>query len=387
MPQFAPGVVKTAKAPVTVIPSGLNCQAELYLGNKAATSGLIPFTSTGAAQSVTFPITMPSTSGAYHVYLDIFVSGILIGAYIATEDVVIATLVAPALDILSLTWNSLNFLPGSTHSATLQVRNPTTANWTYLIKLLIGGVEKASWTQAIAAGQTVNLTATITMPATGGCYAVTVTVVETSTNTDLGIFVGESICIIATLDLQVAADSDDCVVFWCNNWLISLIGGQVAGRWDTTHYKYGGGMRFTNVFIPKGATIISAYLTFLSALTAGGVVNTVIIGQKTGNALTFSTLADYQARRGTIVGGANNNNITLASVSWNNIAGWAANVEYNSPELKTIIQEIVNQSDWANALVLFWDDHAGNSSYIRSAYGYYNSPTKAAKLHIEYTLP
>ena len=93
MPTFAPGAQKTAKAPVTVMPSGLSCQTELYLvsgSTKVATSGLISFTSTGAAQNITFPITMPSTTGTYKVYLDVFVSGMLIAGFVATEDVVIA---------------------------------------------------------------------------------------------------------------------------------------------------------------------------------------------------------------------------------------------------------------------------------------------------------
>lgn len=98
MPQFPPGAQKIARAPITVIPSGLSCQAELYLvsdSTKVVTSGLIPFTSTGAAQDITFPITMPGANGSYHVYLDIFVSGTLIAAYVA-EDVLIAA-VAPLL--------------------------------------------------------------------------------------------------------------------------------------------------------------------------------------------------------------------------------------------------------------------------------------------------
>jgi len=95
MPQFSPSELKTARAPITVKPSGLSCQAELYLvsgGSKVATSGLKAFTSTAAAQDITFPITMPSTTGTYKVYLDIYAAGYLIAAYQAIEDVVIAAL-------------------------------------------------------------------------------------------------------------------------------------------------------------------------------------------------------------------------------------------------------------------------------------------------------
>ncbi|GAI66946.1 unnamed protein product, partial [marine sediment metagenome] len=88
-PVFAPGVSRTAVAPITVSPSGLACQAELFLGpndaTKVATSGLKAFTSTGASQSVSLPVTMPTAGGvAYHVYLDIFVNSYRLLAYQAT---------------------------------------------------------------------------------------------------------------------------------------------------------------------------------------------------------------------------------------------------------------------------------------------------------------
>jgi len=93
-PVLGPGAAAAAVAPITVTPPGLQCQAELFLGpdenTKVASSGLVAFTSTGVAQSVSFPVTMPSPGGAaYHVYLDVFADGYLIVAYIATEDVVI----------------------------------------------------------------------------------------------------------------------------------------------------------------------------------------------------------------------------------------------------------------------------------------------------------
>lgn len=99
-PIMAPGSTRTAVAPITVLPAGLSCNGELYLGAKVATSGLVAFTSTGAVQSVRFPVTMPTVGGvAYKVYLDIFVAGILIAAYVATEDVVI-----PSAVVGPITW-------------------------------------------------------------------------------------------------------------------------------------------------------------------------------------------------------------------------------------------------------------------------------------------
>ena len=94
MPQFAPSESKTAVAPIAVMPSGLSCEAEVFLGpddmTKVATSGRIPFTSTGASQDVRLPVTMPVSEGTYHVYVDVYVEGLLIAAYQAIEDVIIA---------------------------------------------------------------------------------------------------------------------------------------------------------------------------------------------------------------------------------------------------------------------------------------------------------
>ena len=197
-----------------------------------------------------------------------------------------------------------------------------------------------------------------------------------------------------TLDLQIVASAEDCRVRWTGSaWeLDAATTTQWVGVGGLPNTKVGGGIRFQNVTIPQGATVVTAYLTF----TCGGsdsstVVNSVIIGEDTDNAAAFSDLANYQSRRGTIVGGANDNNITSASVNWNSIPAWTLDTEYSSPEIKTIIQEIVNRSGWAsgNALVLFWDDHAGNSTQSsntrRRAYSYDGSTTKAPKLHIEYT--
>jgi len=97
MPQFSPGEVKTAIAPMTnPTGRGFNYTAELYLGlPKVASSGVISFNlAAGETRNISFPVTMPSAEGTYPVYLDVFVGDKLIGAYQSTEDVIIVR-VAP----------------------------------------------------------------------------------------------------------------------------------------------------------------------------------------------------------------------------------------------------------------------------------------------------
>jgi hypothetical protein len=197
-----------------------------------------------------------------------------------------------------------------------------------------------------------------------------------------------------TLNFQVGAATDNCSVSWSGSaWsLTTSATGQPVGRWSAGGAKQGGGMRFLNINMLKGMNITTAYLTLrandnYSATT----INSVIIGEDVDDAATFSDIANYQGRRGTIVGGANDNNITTASVAWNNIGAWTLNSDYNSPEIKTIVQEINNRAGWAsgNDMVIFWDDHAAagtqSDSTVRRGYSYTGSTTYAPKLHIEYS--
>ncbi|MBA7614750.1 hypothetical protein ES703_22019 [subsurface metagenome] len=129
MPEFAPGEAKVARAPITVRPSGLSCQAEVFLGpnemTKVATSGLVPFTSTGASQNVRLPLIMPSTEGSYHAYIDVYIEGILIAAYRALEDVVIVSVPVPVTQTfypvgggVILAWRDFPTSYGTVHNLT-----------------------------------------------------------------------------------------------------------------------------------------------------------------------------------------------------------------------------------------------------------------------------
>ncbi len=197
-----------------------------------------------------------------------------------------------------------------------------------------------------------------------------------------------------TIDVLPGNSADDCQVYWNGSvWTGATNSGfQTVGRSGTTLDKFGGGMRFLNVTVPAGATINTAYLTVQSfADYATTTVNSVIIGEKSTAPDAWGNMTNYATRRGTVVGGANDNNITSASVNWDNIGVWAANTDYNSPEIKTIIQEIIGLDGWAsgNNLALFWDDHAGRGTsgvaIWRRAKSYDTSVTVCPRLHIEYT--
>jgi hypothetical protein len=195
------------------------------------------------------------------------------------------------------------------------------------------------------------------------------------------------------IDVNIGASANDCFMKWNGaSWLfdtasISLLGGYLFSG----SYKMGGGLRFTNITIPASSTITSSYISISCPLDCSGPgVNTRITGNKENSPAVWSTLGDYQSRRGIVVGGTDNTKITTAQVNWDNIVDWTWSEGgnwYNSPNISTVIQELVNAHAPNNeALALFWDDHDNRSTEFRVGYAYDNGgATYAPKLHIEYT--
>jgi hypothetical protein len=90
---FIPGSTHTASVSITVVPTGLTMQLEVWLASsptsttKIVTSGLRSFTSTGAAQTVTAPVTMPVAGGPYTVNIDVFYGGVEVAGFQGTDTI------------------------------------------------------------------------------------------------------------------------------------------------------------------------------------------------------------------------------------------------------------------------------------------------------------
>jgi hypothetical protein len=171
-----------------------------------------------------------------------------------------------------------------------------------------------------------------------------------------------------TLDIRVNASADDATQN--SSGTMSLTGATMqftASTWM--------GMRFNSVTIPQGAYIYSAYITFRATSTQSVATTPTIYGQNVANATTFTTGANNISSRAR----------TSASVSWN-IPAWTNGNNYNSASIRTIVQEIVNRSDWAsgNSLaVLINTLTAGANRQCRAWNG---STTLCPLLHVEYVV-
>ncbi len=136
-----------------------------------------------------------------------------------------------------------------------------------------------------------------------------------------------------------------------------------------------GGCRFTGVTIPQGATIDSAI--FAGYTNTDDDPHVDFYGDDVDDSITFDPTTND------IVGRTK----TTATVAWAAV-GVGENQYVDSPDLKTIIQEIVDRGSWAsgNALTLIlWED--GDATTYRYQFDTWDATgTNEPKLTINYTV-
>jgi protocatechuate 3,4-dioxygenase beta subunit len=136
------------------------------------------------------------------------------------------------------------------------------------------------------------------------------------------------------------------------------------------------GLRFTSINIPQGATITNAYLVFRAITpdapnTNNDPTSLFIRGQNSDNTLTFNS-TDFNI---------SNRPLTTAQVGWTP-SSWSSGADYNSPNISSVVQEIVNRPGWTtgNSMVIII-----NGTGSRSALSYESGTSTAPKLVITYT--
>lgn len=132
------------------------------------------------------------------------------------------------------------------------------------------------------------------------------------------------------------------------------------------------GLRFRDLNIPQGATISSAKITFVSSKKKSGSVSVSIYGEDTDDASTFSSKDDDITDRTS----------TTKTVSWSFSDKWDKNELYETPDLKTIVQEIVDRGGWSsgNDMVFILSDNSGK----REAVSHDDDDDEAPILEISY---
>jgi hypothetical protein len=174
-----------------------------------------------------------------------------------------------------------------------------------------------------------------------------------------------------TITLQVNAGSDDV-----NEDGADFMLGQTflwVGTRNTPASDYLG-LRFTNVSIPQGTTILSAELQFYSTENKQVVLQGNIHAHSTDNSLTFSSSKPSQRT------------LTGFSVAHNSNVHWAINTWNTFHDVQPIVQTIINRAGWqsGNALSLIYKANNTTPSLRRIFSSYEGNPALAPRLVITY---
>lgn len=172
--------------------------------------------------------------------------------------------------------------------------------------------------------------------------------------------------------LQVLIGSDDGEEDYDTTWYPNgyaanqiSIGNDATGSND-------GGFRFLRPCIPNNAKIVKAVLRVKSGVNSTKRPVFVIKGIKEPSSNTFAA------------GGADRPSTrvkTTATVAWTPGADWALNTWYTSPDIKTIIQELIAQAEYTGkALGLVIEDNASPSNNYENIWDFNSGAANAVQL-------
>ena len=135
------------------------------------------------------------------------------------------------------------------------------------------------------------------------------------------------------------------------------------------------GLRFVGVPLEKGALVAGAYVEVevdkVDKQGSEAPVNLIIEGELASDAAAFEDVANNITDRA----------VTKAKVKWSIPAWTEQDAKFQTPDISSIIQEIVNRSDWVsgNAIVIII-----SGTGHRTAESYEGMSTGAARLELQF---
>lgn len=175
---------------------------------------------------------------------------------------------------------------------------------------------------------------------------------------------------MSTFSQRILADTDDGCKIGSDSWHSDY--RPMFGKYDDIN-TVTAGIRFTNVTVPQGSTISSAYLTFTARYTNTDTVLTKVYGIDQDDTASMSSDPTGRTK-------------TTAAVDWDS-TNHTQNTAYQSPDIKTIVQEIVDRAGWSSGNdmgFLLLDD--GSDDYCDNVpYDHEGDSSKAFLLTINYT--
>lgn len=162
-------------------------------------------------------------------------------------------------------------------------------------------------------------------------------------------------------------------------------------NFDTTRTEFAGrsgavgnpfwysAQRFPSITIAKNSTINTAKITWTASVAeTTNAITDIISAEASDNAVDFATNADIVNRA-----------ITTATVSYSLPTTRVLNTAYDSSDISTVIQEIVNRASWAsgNAIMIINKPNAATAGEDANYFTFEGSAVKVVTLTITFTAP
>jgi hypothetical protein len=225
------------------------------------------------------------------------------------------------------------------------------------------GAATAAWLHVEYGTGPTTTTTTVTTTTTTGPTTTTTLPTGTTTTTTLPAPTG-------ILDRRIAAKNDDAEQQASGSMVLSSSDLELVNDGSAQTV----GLRFTGITIPPGATITRAYLQFTVDEATSEVTTLSIEGQASDNALAFSSAT----------GNISSRPRTATPVVWS-VPNWspvgAAGPAQQSPDISSLVQQIVNRAGWTsgNSLALII-----TGTGRRAAEAFESGAATAPLLHVEY---
>ncbi len=146
-------------------------------------------------------------------------------------------------------------------------------------------------------------------------------------------------CIVKQYSARVKASSDDAEQ--ASGGGVTLTSSDLELINDGTDQQVG--MRFRDINIEQGATVLAAWLEFTADEAGSGSTSLTIAGHDNDNSQTFTSAANDISSR----------TKTTASLAWNSIPAWTTlQSKHLSPDIAPILQEIVDRPGWSSGNAL-----------------------------------
>ncbi|MCP5019059.1 MAG: VWA domain-containing protein [Ketobacter sp.] len=176
-------------------------------------------------------------------------------------------------------------------------------------------------------------------------------------------------CVSNELSYRINSSANDAE-HRINNGDLSTGGNKLTFGYDGSN-EQAVGLRFTNIQIPNGSTVTSAYIEFTAYESDSSSASFTIYAQNSDNPSYYSN-----SRK------PNSLSTIGTTVSWPNIEAWSGNSIYRTPDIAPLVQALVNRGGWSEGNAMSFIIKNTSGSGTRDARSYDNDATRAPKLVI-----